>query len=79
MLLSDLAMPHEDGYALIRRVRSLAPEAGGTIPAAALTASTGPEVVERARAAGFQLHVPKPVDPSRLAAVVAELARRGAA
>jgi CheY-like chemotaxis protein/anti-sigma regulatory factor (Ser/Thr protein kinase) len=76
VLLSDLGMPHEDGYALIRRVRSLDPDRGGAIPAAALTAYAGPEIGQRARAAGFQVHVAKPVEPSRIAAVVAELAQR---
>ena len=76
VLLSDLGMPHEDGYSLIRRVRSLDPDRGGAIPAAALTAYAGPEISQRTRAAGFQVHLAKPVEPSRIAAVVADLAQR---
>ncbi len=76
VLLSDLAMPREDGYSLIRRVRSLDAGDGGAIPAAALTARTEAAARERALAAGFQVHVAKPVDPAALAALVAELAAR---
>ena len=75
VLLSDIAMPREDGYSLIRTVRSLG-EDGGRIPAAALTAHAQTEVRERALAAGFQVYESKPIDPSRLAEIVAELARR---
>jgi PAS domain S-box-containing protein len=75
VLLSDIAMPREDGYSLIRSVRSLGEE-GGHIPAAALTAHAQTEVRERALAAGFQVYESKPIDPSRLAEVVAELARK---
>jgi hypothetical protein len=76
VLLSDLGMPGEDGYSLIGRVRALAADHGGAVPAVALTAYAGPEVGRRTRAAGFETHVTKPVDPARLAALVAELARR---
>jgi signal transduction histidine kinase len=75
VLLSDIAMPGEDGYDLIRKVRAL-DDPGPLIPAAALTAfATG---TDRARAllAGYQAHLPKPVEPSELAAVVAALAGR---
>jgi signal transduction histidine kinase len=75
VLLSDIAMPVEDGYALIRRVRSL-PDDRRHIPAAALTAFATATDRARALLAGFQAHVPKPVEPSELAAVVAALARR---
>ncbi|MFT3770680.1 MAG: response regulator [Minicystis sp.] len=74
VLLSDLGMPHEDGYSLIRRVRLLAPSEGGAIPAAALTAYAEAEIGERVRSAGFQAHVAKPVDPAMLAMLVANLA-----
>ncbi|APR78730.1 Chemotaxis protein methyltransferase CheR [Minicystis rosea] len=74
VLLSDLGMPHEDGYSLIRRVRSLSHSEGGAVPAAAITAYAEADVGERARSAGFQAHVAKPVDPAMLAALVASLA-----
>jgi signal transduction histidine kinase len=78
VLISDLAMPGEDGYALIRRVRALPAEEGGRVPAAALTAYALAEDRARALSAGFQIHVPKPVDPAELAAVVENLAAWGA-
>jgi CheY-like chemotaxis protein len=76
VLISDIEMPGEDGYSLIRKVRSLPAERGGKIPAAALTAYARAEDRMRALLAGFQLHVPKPVEPAELAAVVASLAGR---
>ena len=75
VLLSDIGMPGEDGYALIRRVRELPPERGGRVPAAALTAFARGEDRRRALLAGFQMHVPKPVEVNELATVVATLAR----
>jgi CheY-like chemotaxis protein len=75
VILSDIEMPGEDGYSLMRRIRRLSPEEGGLTPAAALTAYAGTEDRMRALAAGFQIHVPKPVQPAELAAVVASLAR----
>ncbi len=75
VLLSDIEMPGEDGYSLLRRVRLLTPEEGGLTPAAALTAYAGTEDRMRALAAGFQIHVPKPVQPAELAVVVSSLAR----
>jgi CheY-like chemotaxis protein len=75
VVLSDIEMPEEDGYSLIRRIRLLPPEDGGLTPAAALTAYAGTEDRMRALAAGFQIHVAKPVQPAELAAVVASLAR----
>jgi PAS domain S-box-containing protein len=76
VLISDIEMPGEDGYTLIRKVRALPPERGGKIPAAALTAYARAEDRMRALLAGFQLHVPKPVEPAELATVVASLAGR---
>jgi PAS domain S-box-containing protein len=76
VIISDIGMPREDGYALIRKVRALPRERGGNIPAAALTAYAGSEDRKRALLAGFQAHIPKPVDPSELIAVVASLAGR---
>ena len=76
VIVSDIAMPGEDGYALIRQVRALPATHGGTIPAVALTAfgRSGDRV--RALTAGFQMHVPKPVEAAELALVIANLARR---
>ncbi len=76
VLLSDVEMPGEDGYALIAQVRALPPEEGGQTPAAALTAYARMEDRTRALRAGFQMHVPKPVEPAELVAVVANLAAR---
>jgi CheY-like chemotaxis protein len=78
VLISDIEMPGEDGYTLIRKIRSLPPEHGGKIPAAALTAYARAEDRMRALLSGFQLHVPKPVEPAELVAVVASLAGRTA-
>jgi signal transduction histidine kinase len=77
VLLSDIALPDEDGYALIQKVRMLEPERGGLTPAAALTAHAGIEARTRALSAGFQAHVAKPVDAPHLAAVIADLCGRG--
>jgi signal transduction histidine kinase/ActR/RegA family two-component response regulator len=73
VLVSDIGMPSEDGYELIRRVRALGPESGGTIPAVALTGYASEEDATRARVAGFELHLAKPVSPSELVANVANL------
>lgn len=73
VLLCDIAMPGEDGYDLIRRIRDLTPEEGGRVPAAALTAHARAEDRRRTLLAGFNMHVPKPVDPEELLAVVASL------
>ena len=77
VLLSDIAMPGEDGYALIRQVRALTVENGGRIPAAALTAYATLEDRRKALLAGYNEHIPKPVDPSRLIAAVAALVAAG--
>ena len=74
VLLSDIAMPGEDGFELLRKVRELPASEGGTIPAAAITAFARSEDRRRALMAGFQLHVPKPVEPAELLAVVSNLA-----
>jgi CheY-like chemotaxis protein len=73
VLLSDLSMPGEDGYALIRKVRALPAHRGGHVPAAAVTARVTGEDRARVLAAGFQAHVPKPVDAVEFATVVARL------
>lgn len=76
VLVSDIGMPGEDGYALIRQVRSLEAKHGGRVPAVALTACAVSEDWTRALSAGYQMHIPKPVDPAQLAAVVSSLAGR---
>lgn len=74
VLMSDIAMPGEDGYDLIDKVRSLSDEAGGRTPAAALTAYARDEDRKRALAAGYQMHVAKPISSRQLVATVAQLA-----
>ena len=76
ILISDLGMPDEDGYSLISKIRALPPERGGQIPAAALTAYARAEDRMRVLRAGFQFHLPKPVDSAELVTVVASLAGR---
>jgi CheY-like chemotaxis protein len=76
VLLSDLGVPGEDGYSLIRKVRARPSSLGGDVPAAALTAYVRAEDRRQALAAGFQAHLPKPIDPSDLVATVARLAGR---
>ena len=74
VLVSDIGMPEEDGYSLMRRVRALGLPRGA-LPAIALTAFTRSEDRRRALEAGFARHVPKPIDPAELVAVVASLMR----
>ncbi|WP_457424481.1 hybrid sensor histidine kinase/response regulator [Roseateles sp. P5_E7] len=74
VLLSDIGMPGQDGYELIRRVRALTAEAGGHTPAAAFTAYASREDSELALSAGYQIHLAKPVAPHTLVAAVAQLA-----
>jgi signal transduction histidine kinase len=76
VLVADIAMPHMDGYTLIRRVRALAPEKGGRTPALALTAYAAEADRKRAFAAGYQLHAAKPVNVRELIADVANLGGR---
>jgi CheY-like chemotaxis protein len=71
-------MPFEDGYELMRKIRAREPERGGLIPALALTAYARAEDAQRALEAGYQAHVPKPVEPAELATAVANIVgRRG--
>ena len=77
VLVSDIGMPEEDGYALIRKVRAIPADQGGTIPAVALTAYAHAEDRMKAVSAGFQVHVTKPVEPAELLTIVASLAGRG--
>ena len=74
VLVSDIGMPEEDGYALIRRVRALDPQSGGLTPAVALTAYARSEDRMKAILAGFQMHVSKPVEAAELLTMVASLA-----
>ncbi len=76
VLLSDIGMPEMDGYWLINEVRKLPAERGGRIPALALTAYAGVEDRRRLLLAGYQVHIPKPVEPAELTSVVANLAER---
>jgi CheY-like chemotaxis protein len=77
VLLSDIGLPGEDGYSLIRSIRELPEELGGTVPAAALTAYAGQTDRTRILEAGFQAHVAKPVEPEELIATVARLGAPG--
>ncbi|WP_193200351.1 ATP-binding protein [Nostoc sp. MG11] len=76
VLVSDIGMPDEDGYTLIRKIREIEPEMGEHIPAVALTGYARIEDYRKALAAGFQLHVAKPVRPAELIAVVASLGNK---
>jgi CheY-like chemotaxis protein len=76
VVLADIEMPGQDGLTFIRKVRSLPPGEGGRIPAAALTAYASSSDRTQALLAGFDMHLPKPVQPDELAAVVARLAGR---
>lgn len=76
VLVSDIGMPTEDGYKLIRKVRDRESDQGNQIPAIALTAYVRAEDQAKALAAGFQMHVSKPVEPEELVAVVAKAVGR---
>ncbi|HEX7177505.1 MAG TPA: ATP-binding protein [Pyrinomonadaceae bacterium] len=76
VLVSDIGMPDEDGFHLIGRLRSLPTEEGGATPAIALTAYATEEDRQRSISAGFEDHLPKPVEPAELVAMVAQLAAR---
>lgn len=76
VLVSDIGMPVEDGYSFLTRVRRLPPQAGGQTPSIALTAYTSPEDRRRALAAGFDVHLGKPISLERLIAVIVQLAQR---
>jgi len=76
VVISDVGMPGESGYDLIRTIRSLPPEMGGRTPAVALTAYARMEDRTRALMMGFDMHVPKPIEPAELLVVIAHLANR---
>jgi CheY-like chemotaxis protein len=73
ILICDIGMPQEDGYSLLRRIRKLAPEEGGRVPAIALTAYAKDEDREESQKAGYQRHIAKPVDAEDLLLVIASL------
>ncbi len=73
VLISDIGMPKRDGYSLIAAVRALPAAKGGLIPAVALTAYASAEDRTRALRAGFDMHLPKPVQPGELVVIVARL------
>jgi CheY-like chemotaxis protein len=79
LIVSDIAMPGEDGYSLIRRIRKLPPDRGGAVPAVALTAYARNEDRTRALLAGYQSHLSKPVVPMELIANIAALTQRARA
>jgi CheY-like chemotaxis protein/anti-sigma regulatory factor (Ser/Thr protein kinase) len=76
VMVTDIGMPGEDGYSLLRRVREWERDRGAYIPAVALTAYGRSEDRTRALRAGFQMHVAKPVEPDELATVISSLIRR---
>lgn len=76
VLVSDIAMPQEDGYTLIRKVRDWETERGGCLPAVALTAYVRDEDSQLAIDSGFQIHMSKPIVPTQLVVAVANLAGR---
>ena len=76
VMVSDIGMPREDGYELMRKVRALPPDKGGNVPAVALTAYARAEDRLRALRAGYQMHVSKPVELAELVAIVASLGNR---
>lgn len=75
VVISDIAMPGEDGYAFMEKLRALPKEQGGAVPAIALTAFSQGRDRERALAAGFTRHLPKPVDLAELCAEIDRLGR----
>jgi CheY-like chemotaxis protein len=77
LVIADIGMPEEDGYALIRQVRALKPENGGLVPALALTGYASRQDQVQSIAAGFQAHLAKPVEPKELIAQVANMVEAG--
>jgi CheY-like chemotaxis protein len=75
VLICDIGMPEVDGYMLMRQVRQRSPEAGGEVPAIALTAYASELNQQQALAAGFQKHIAKPVEPDKLASAIATLVK----
>jgi PAS domain S-box-containing protein len=75
VLISDIGMPDEDGYSLIRKIRALTPEQGSDVPAIALTGYVRVEERMRALEAGYQMFVPKPVETNELISIIDDLCR----
>ena len=75
VLLADINMPDEDGYSLVRKIRANSGDSGSRFPAIALTAMARAEDSESALAAGFQMHIAKPVEIDELASAILELVR----
>ena len=73
VIISDIGMPDMDGYKLMQQIRSLSPEQGGNVPAIALTAYAGDLNQQQALAAGFQLHLSKPIDLEQLVDAISTL------
>jgi CheY-like chemotaxis protein len=78
VLISDIGMPDEDGYSFLKKVRSLPQDKGGNVPALALTAYTKEEDRQQAIAAGFQMHLGKPLDITELLQAVSQLSPKTA-
>ena len=78
LLISDLAMPNEDGYTLLRKIRRLRSKRAKEIPAVALSAYTSDEDRAISLAKGFQMHLPKPIEPDKLVTSIAEVVGRDA-
>jgi CheY-like chemotaxis protein/two-component sensor histidine kinase len=74
VIVSDIGMPHEDGYALIRRIRARAASEGGSVPAIAVTAYASQHDRAAAQSAGYQAHIAKPFEPAAVASLIAHLA-----
>jgi signal transduction histidine kinase/CheY-like chemotaxis protein len=79
LIVADIGLPDEDGYAFIRQVRACEDRRAAEVPALALTAYARPEDRERALAAGYQMHLAKPFEPQHLVAAVGNLARQARA
>ena len=76
VLVSDIAMPDEDGYGLIRRIRALEDQSEPLLPAVAITAYAKEEDRNRALSSGYQIYLAKPIELTELVSVVAKAARR---
>ena len=74
LIVSDIGLPDEDGYSLMRRIRALSPDQGGSTPAIAVSAFTSAEDRKRALSAGFQAFVAKPMDLGKLTSSIRALA-----
>jgi len=75
VMISDIAMPNEDGYCLIQKIRNLSHDQGGITPAVALTAYADAQTRQKALAAGFQTHIAKPVDSDELVRAILKVRR----